>query len=75
MRKRKLIAMIDRVHDRVNEYIGRHTDQSSKYSRGLAREGYFGGYVQALQDVDLASRGVRPNSSQSAEFWRDEDFD
>ena len=38
----------------------------SKYARGLAYEGYHGGYIDALNDVELALNGVAPNSR----FWR-----
>lgn len=31
------------------------------FSRGLANEGYAGGYLQALMDIELALNGVNPN--------------
>lgn len=75
MNKRDLVRMINRVADRVNEHIKRQTDQSNKYSRGLAREGFLGGYLQALRDVDLASRDVKPGpTGWAAQFWADEEI-
>lgn len=71
MRKRKLIGMINRVADRVNADIAAYSEGGGKYRRGLAREGYLGGYLQALRDVDLASSGARPNTRR---FWDDEKF-
>jgi hypothetical protein len=38
----------------VKQDIESSTDRSSKYSSGLAHEGYKGGYLDALHDVLLA---------------------
>ncbi len=34
--------------------------QDSFYGRGLASEGYVGGYRDCLQDIQLALEGVKP---------------
>lgn len=39
------------------------------YGRGLAAEGYAGGYWTAIQDVLLAMAGVLPNSNRR--YWED----
>lgn len=52
---------------RVEEEIRANTDQNSLYSRGLASEGYAGGYLAALDDIALVLNGVRPNSR----YWED----
>jgi ribosomal protein L32E len=41
-----------------------------KYARGLASEGYSGGYAQALRDVSLLLNGVDPNDGRN--YWTDE---
>jgi len=60
--KRKLNLAIKRVR----KYIRRNTDRSSYFAPGLAYEGYFGGYLKALTDVQLALEGAEPDS----EFWK-----
>lgn len=36
------------------------------YARGLANEGYAGGYAQAIQDVLLLANGVKPTTRN---YW------
>lgn len=60
---------IARALERVNRRIERDTDRSDKFSRGLAREGYLGGYADALMDVQLALGGTNPKRST---FWDEE---
>lgn len=38
------------------------------YARGLASEGYNGGYVDALNDVILMMNGIRPDRNH---WWED----
>ena len=40
----------------------------SLYAGGLASEGYAGGYAQALRDVQLALNGIKP---QTRDYWQD----
>lgn len=49
------------VRENVSKDISDNTDQDSLYSRGLATEGYNGGYLHALDDITLALNGVCPN--------------
>lgn len=35
---------------------------AGKYERGMAGEGYLGGYRQAINDVELALNGVHPQT-------------
>lgn len=60
--KTRLRAALDAVIDRIDK----ETNRDSKYSRGLAREGYLGGYADALSDVQLLLNGVVPCRR---EFW------
>ena len=41
-----------------------------KFAAGMAAEGYAGGYLDALRDVDAALNGIVPNNSR---FWPQED--
>lgn len=68
MNKRQMVKIIDEAHDAVLKRISDQTNQSELYSRGLASEGYLGGYAQALQDVLLLSNGVRPRTRY---LWED----
>lgn len=38
---------------------------------GLSREGYAGGYEQALLDIDLALRGIKPGTRGYWDDWRE----
>jgi hypothetical protein len=61
---KKLLADIDRALKMANDDVNSH--DGSKYARGLAGEGYAGGYAQALRDVRLAAQGVKP---QTRHYW------
>lgn len=52
---------------KVQEQIRRSTDQNNLYARGLAREGFLGGYEAALQDALAALDNIPP--SRRPEFW------
>ena len=71
---RKIKIALDNVH----EEIVRSTDRSNQYSKGLAYEGYNGGYLAALNDVLLALNGVTPQrngwgeshlTERAADLW------
>lgn len=69
VRKQNLVRKLDGVLRRVNENVSNATDQSSLYSRGLATEGYDGGYAQCLRDVILfITSGATPSTRG---YWRD----
>ena len=54
---------------KVNEEISGFTWRGGIYAKGLASEGYNGGYRDALNDVLLALNGVKPNRQN----WWDKD--
>ncbi len=54
----------------VKHEIAQSTDQASVYSRGLASEGYSGGYADALMDVLLVLDNVIPNRHN---YWAIDD--
>ena len=58
---------IRKAAKRVDARIAAATNQNSLYSRGLAREGYLGGYSAALADVLALLDKVPP--SRKPEFW------
>ena len=53
---------------RVNGEVADMTSEGGLYARGLASEGYAGGYAQALRDVLLALDGVKPGTRH---YWKD----
>ena len=63
MSKRKIRKAAAQVEARIVAA----TNQDSLYSRGLAREGYLGGYSAALSDVLAVLDKVPP--SRRPEFW------
>lgn len=60
LHKRLRIA-VDAVHDEMSQARG-------KYGRGLSNEGYAGGFVQALYDVQLLLDDIEP--SDDRHYWR-----
>ena len=64
---------IRKVLHRVGEHIARQTNQDSLYSRGLSREGWNGGYEQALMDVLAFLNGVPPNDTRTKNWWSESD--
>jgi hypothetical protein len=52
----------------VRKEIASNAAGGGIYARGLANEGYAGGYAQALQDVLLLANGVMPNTRG---YWDD----
>ncbi len=64
---------LKRVASRVEQDIVANTDTNSLYSRGLSREGYRGGYAQAISDVQLALNGVEPSDNRG--YWSVEGWD
>lgn len=61
---------IDQTIKKITKHISDNTNNNSVSSRGLAFEGYWGGYIQALNDVDCYLRGMTPTNNH---FWKEED--
>ena len=66
--KRHASRAIKAAQDRINAEIRAQTDRTNKFSVGQAYEGYQGGYLAALSDVQLVLNGVRPNTRG---YWED----
>lgn len=56
---------IKQALEAANAEVKAHADRGGMYARGLAGEGYAGGYREALNDVLLAANGVKPQNR----FW------
>jgi len=54
----------------ISNNIENATNQNNLWSRGLAREGFDGGYEAALSDVLLVLSGGEPCSRP--EFWKED---
>jgi hypothetical protein len=61
---------VQRARRRIQAQIASSINGDDKYSRGLAYEGYNGGYMQALDDVLLALNGANPNRNG---WWDEKD--
>ncbi len=59
---------LTKAQKKVRKEIEDNAAGGSKYARGLANEGFAGGYAQALSDVMLALNGVTP---QTRGYWDD----
>ncbi len=62
--------IISQVNANIRKEHSASINQDSLYSRGVAWEGYDGGYMQALSDVLLFMNGVIPNSRYE-HIWRE----
>lgn len=67
--KRHVLKRIDRAITKVQEEISAHAKNGGLYSRGLASEGFAGGYLQALFDVEAALR--HGQVSGRTHYWED----
>ena len=54
----------DNVSEEIKDFIA---DRDSIYAKGMASEGYSGGYRQALMDVKLLFCGALPDTRN---YWR-----
>jgi hypothetical protein len=73
MMARGIVRKVQAAQQRVERSITDHrnsaaTDAGRFFARGLPREGYAGGYSQALSDVLLALNGVEPATA----YWHDD---
>lgn len=64
---------IRRAQIRIQKEINDTASSGDLYARGLASEGYAGGYLAALSDVLLALNGSMP--CVRPDYWRDNKFD
>lgn len=55
-----ILKKISRASKRINTFIKYKTNKNSLYSRGLSREGYDGGYLDCLSDIQLVLKGIEP---------------
>lgn len=70
MRQPKSLATrtnLRKVAVEVQKEIRGNAESGNFYARGLASEGYAGGYRDAIQDVLLAMSGVKPNRNRG--YW------
>jgi len=70
MTKKQVAKLIDAAMENVRREISDNAAHGGRFAAGLAGEGYAGGYLAALSDVQLLLNGappcVRPN------YWRSE---
>lgn len=67
--KRHVLKRIDAARQQVLAEISRNASQGGKFAAGLANEGFAGGYLAALDDVEAALRHGYPNDRRG--YWRD----
>jgi len=59
-----------KVSDAVNAEISAMTNNDDMYSRGLASEGYLGGYRDCLMDVLSVLSGYDPTDRSRTNWWK-----
>jgi hypothetical protein len=64
------LTRIQRAQDHIQAEISRWRDPNSMFSRGLSNEGFNGGYLEALRDVEAVLRG-NPPGQRFPEAWRE----
>lgn len=60
--RRRIAEAKRRVNQETNAIAGRHRGKGPDYAGGLSSEGFHGGYIQALRDVELLLNGVLPDT-------------
>lgn len=65
MRVTRLIKRLDSAISKINDEFAVQAKGSGDrmYANGLRREGYLGGYIQALRDVEGLARDIEPGTS------------
>lgn len=66
MSKRKIRLALKRVNEEIVGDMKGTQGREGFCARGLSREGYQGGYSDALSDVLLVLNGVQPNRR---DYW------
>lgn len=69
MRIKAFIKHLDRAKKRVTDEIIANGASGGKYARGLANEGFAGGYQQALYDIEAVLTHGYPSDSRG--YWRE----
>lgn len=67
--KRHVLKRIDAARKRVQAEISGNASDGGKFARGLANEGFAGGYLAALDDVEAALRHGYPSARPN--YWSD----
>lgn len=57
---------IEAARKRVKREISANANSGGKYAAALAAEGYAGGYLDCLNDIDLLLNGVEP---RRRDYW------
>ena len=70
MNKRDFLKRLDKALAKVNADISANSQGGGMFARGLANEGFAGGYAEALRDVDAVLRHGHP--SDRRRYWREE---
>ncbi len=65
--KRNVLRRMARVREVVSASIAANRE-GGKYARGLASEGFDGGYLQALDDIEGALRHGYPSDHRG--YWK-----
>lgn len=68
--KARLAKKIRKVQDGINAQLSREYDELNRTGRAMQREGYEGGYLQALADVMANIDGYVDVNSRHADLWR-----
>ena len=63
---RGILRQLKQAQYRVQAEMMAQSKSEDYVARGLAPEGFAGGYAAALNDVELALNGVTPNNSR---YW------
>lgn len=69
-RKLNMLGRIKRAREKVDKEISNNASRGGAYARGLANEGWAGGYRQALDDVEAMLIHGFPNDPRH--YWSDD---
>lgn len=66
---RKLKSSMESVRAEIEADLAREHSDLSHFGRGLQREGFVGGYLEALRDVFAMIDGYSNVNSRFASYW------
>jgi len=64
----KVKTNINKALENVEKEIRNNASGGGMFARGLAAEGYAGGYRDALMDIILVMNGIKPNRRN---YWEE----
>lgn len=66
---KRIVTRIDAVTKAINNQLSVEYQSLGRAGRAMQREGFVGGYLQALNDVKAAMQGYADQNSRFTSLW------